>query len=134
MNSLKKFKIVIAILSVALLTSLGFLCYAFLQNYYWEKTTDMLAVVGAGYRADNDFREGRLRIFVIAGESDTEKFSGTNDGPFEIWIPQYYAKLYPLRYSIEQGVESYNETMRRLHKYHPEPIATTNTNTNLLEK
>ncbi len=64
---------------------------------------------------------------MISGEQDGTKYSGTNDGPFEIWFPQYYPKNYPLRYQIEQMVAAYNDRMRYMQAHPQKNLIETNT-------
>ena len=77
-------------------------------------------------RAGHDFRTGRLRLFAIAGERNEDKFSGSNDGPFEIWNPQHYPEYYPFRYSTEVMVTNYNGRMRYLHEHPEKALESTN--------
>ena len=70
----------------------------------------------ASQQALHDFREGHLRLYCFGDESDRAKYTGTNDGPFEIWIPQFYPSLGRAhRYSKEQFIEFYNRKMRYMH-------------------
>jgi hypothetical protein len=124
MNNPKALKIVITVLAVALLTSLGFLAHALSQIWWWKQEVWGLDGQVAAYRALYDFGAGRLRLFMISGERSDDKFSGTNDGPFQIWFPQYYTAIYPMRYSIEQQVRFYDDKMRYMQQ-HPERFLTT---------
>ena len=117
MNNTRALKIVIVLLTIVLLTSLAFLSHALLQNIQWKQTAYVYAEDDGARQAQIDIEEGQLRLFVISGERDENKFSGTNAGPFQVWFPQYYTNVYPLRYSIEQEVLSYNKTMRFMHKH-----------------
>lgn len=126
-NNPKILKIAIAIIVVALFTSLGFLARALWLNSVWKAEVNALAGYEGGERASPDYRDGKLRLFVISGERDDDKFSGTNDGLFEIWFPQYYPKLYPLRYSEEEMVEAYNNRMKSMNEHLEKFQATTNT-------
>lgn len=123
-NNPTALKVVIAVLVVTLLTSLGFLVYARSQVFWWQEQVYGLAGYEGSTRALHDFQNGKLRLFVIAGERDHDEFSGTNDGPFQIWFPQYYTAIYPMRYSMEQEVEFYNGKMRYMHE-HPDKFLTT---------
>jgi hypothetical protein len=72
----------------------------------------------AGKEADKDFQAGKLKVFVISGESHADKFSGTNDGPFEGWTAEYYPSFpWPERYSIEEKIKAYNRHMRYEYKW-----------------
>ncbi|MBN9693942.1 MAG: hypothetical protein J0M24_27175 [Verrucomicrobia bacterium] len=121
---MRELKILVALLVltlvIALITSLGFLGRALWRNYWWEQEVYGLTGMVATTQAMEDFRHGKLRLRAIQGENDEPRYSGSNDGPFEIWIVQYYPSLpYPHHYSTEQQVEFYNRKMRHMHK-HPE--------------
>ena len=121
-------KILVAVLVIALITSLGLLGRALWRNYWWEQESYGLAGMVASKQAMEDFRQGRLRLRVLQGENKQLRYSGSNDGPFEIWIPHFYPSLgYPHRFSTVQQVEFYNRKMRYMHE-HPEKFgAQTNT-------
>jgi hypothetical protein len=123
-NSNTKFlKIVIVVLVVALFASLGFLAHALWLNSFLKLEVNALAGYEGNERALHDSKAGKLRLFVISGESDNDKFSGTNYGPFQIWFPQYY----PICYSEEEMVAAYNNGMKSMQE-HPEKFqAVTNT-------
>jgi hypothetical protein len=123
MNNPTALKVVIAVLIVALFTSLSFLVYGHWQDFMWQEEVYGLAGYEGSTRALHDFQNDKLRLFVIAGERSDDKFSGTNDGPFQVWYPQYYPEVYPMRYSTEREVEFYNRKMRYMHE-HPEKFLT----------
>jgi len=127
MNSTKTLKILIAVLIVALVTSLGFLGQAHWRNYSWKEEADRLASMVGTQQAKEDFRQGKFRVHLLQGDIPNFRYSGTNDGPFEIWLAPYYTSLgYPHRYSAEQRVVWYNDMMRFMHE-NPDMIkATTN--------
>jgi hypothetical protein len=112
----------IVLLVIALFTSLGILGYTMWQNYMWKMEVDGLAGYMGSTRAMHDFRAGKIRLFVIAGERDEDKYSGTNDGPFEVWYPQYYPQYEPVRSPTERMVEFYNRKMRHMRE-HPAKFA-----------
>jgi hypothetical protein len=118
--------VAIVVFALAFITAVGFLGYEFWQNQMWKMEVYGLAGYEGGTRARHDFQAGRLRLFVIAGERSDDKYSGTNDGAFEVWYPQYYSQYYPFRYSAEQMVSSYNERMRYLHEHPEKPLNITN--------
>jgi len=121
-------KIFCGVLLIALFTSLGFLVYFGWQTFWWKQEVYGLAGYEGGTRALRDFKSGKLRLFVISDECSRDKFSGTNDGPFEIWFPQYYPDApYPMRYSVELMVRFYDDKMRYMQE-HPERFLTTTTN------
>jgi|ERR1035437_5715467 hypothetical protein len=123
MNNPKALKIVIALLVVALFTSFGFLAYAIHQSHEWKYVVWLQDGRIAAYRALGDFRAGNLRLFIISGERGHDVFSGTNDGPFQVWFRQYGTQSYSpsLRYSIEDEIRDYNHEMRNLQQ-HPEKL------------
>src|SRR2546422_10986187 len=128
MNNPRALKVVIAVLTIALLTSLGFLGRALWRNYWWEQEAYGLAGMVATKQAMEDFRQGRLRLHVLLGENEHLRYSGSNDGPFEIWIPHFYPSLgYPHRFSTEQQIEFYNRKMRYMHEHPEKFVAQTNT-------
>jgi len=45
-----------------------------------------------------------------------DKFSGTNDGLFEIWFPQGFGDDKPSRCAVETMVWNYNDEMRYLQE------------------
>lgn len=119
MNNLKILRIVVGVLTVALLVTAAFLIYARYQNSMWVMQLDGLARFAGSTSAKNDFHAGKFRLFAFSGARDTDTFSGTNDGPYEIWYSQYFPsdpRYQPFRYSKEQMVKGYNETMRSLHE------------------
>lgn len=123
MNRLRALQIIIALLTLALLASLGFLGRALWRNYWWEQEVHGLASMAGVKEAMRDFQQSKLRLRTIQGENDRLKYSGSNDGPFEIWIPSFHPSLgYPHRFSTEQEVEYYNRKMRYMYA-HPEKFA-----------
>lgn len=119
-------KVIIVILTVALVASLGFLVHIYRQDHWWRLQVSGLAGQKGMTRALQDFQDGRLRLFVIAGARDDDTFSGTNDGPFQVWFARYNPRTYPLRYSQEQEVEFYNWKMRTMHENPDKSVITTN--------
>jgi hypothetical protein len=70
----------------------------------------------ASERALGDFRAGHLRLYCLGGENESAKYTGINDGPFEMWIPQFYPSLGRAhRYSTEQFIEFYNRKMHYMY-------------------
>jgi hypothetical protein len=116
-NNPKTLKIVIGFLIVTLIVMVSLLVYAQWRNSMWMAQIDGLARFAGSTSARNDFQAGKLRLFTFAGPRDADAFSGTNDGPFEIWYSQYFPKdprYQPFRYSKEHMVKSYNDTMKYL--------------------
>ncbi len=120
MNGCRVLKIAVVLNTFALVVSLGFVVREYRLNCLWQQQTFGLAGYMGAERALHDFRQGKLRIFKIAGASDNDKFSGKSDGPFQIWISAYFPSLgYPELYATNQMVRVYNAKMRFMHK-HPQ--------------
>lgn len=115
----KTLKIIIANLTIALITLLGFLIHSQLwQISNWQSEVWSLAGSKGAEEAKQDFQVGKLKKKIIAGECAEDKFSGTNEGPFEVWTAQYYPALpWPYHYSVEQEIKSYNLRMRSLYEW-----------------
>jgi hypothetical protein len=126
MNNPKALKIVIVILAVAFLVSFHFLMRALSDNFAWKQCIELSAPADGAMFAHLDFQSGKLRLFVISGEHSDDKYSGTNDGPFEIWFPQYHISPYPMRYRVEQWVAGYNRSMRYMHDHPDRFLSVTN--------
>jgi hypothetical protein len=106
----------VSVVVIAFSALAGFYVHALWQNYMWKMEVLTLADYEGATRARHDFQAGKLRLFVLGGERDDDKFSGTNEGPFEVWYPQYFPEFYPSRYSQQQMIIDYNERMRELQK------------------
>ena len=115
--------VIIGIFLVVVLEGAALMAWGYWQLYGIGGWRDQLfASEGAvaSRQALDDFRAGHLRLYTLGGECEKAKFSGTNDGPFEIWIPQYFPSLGTAhRYSTEQFVEFYNRKMKYMHE-HPD--------------
>jgi hypothetical protein len=107
--------VVVAILLIALLTCAHFLIRELILNFEWKLKVFELATIQGSNEARRDFESKKLRLLVIAGNRDEERFSGTNDGPYEVWFPAYSPELPAFRYGTEIMVDSYNYQMRWLH-------------------
>lgn len=118
--------VVTMVLVFAFMVVAGFLGYELMQNQEWRMQIDALASYAGATRAKHDFQSGKLRLFVIDGERDDERYSGTNDGPFEVWHPQYFPGAYPSRYATEQTIKAYNEHMRFLREHSKNSFQPTN--------
>ena len=120
-------KFLVGVLSVTLLVSLILLGKAYWEIYGftgWKKQVWLLSSSTATMQALADFKKGDLRLLKIEGKSDKLKFSGQREGPFEIWIVQYYPILGRVhKYSTEQYVDYYNRKMRYMHD-HPDKFKT----------
>jgi hypothetical protein len=109
----------IGLLSATLLSSILLNAWGYWQIYGFGGWRDLVLQsegAAASEQALRDFREGHLRLYCLGGENERAKYTGTNDGPFEMWIPQFYPSLgRPHRYSTEQFIEFYNRKMRYMH-------------------
>lgn len=108
--------------------SLGIAAWSYWQIYGiggWRDEVYGQVGMTATTRAMDDFHERHLRLYTLGGESEKAKYTGTNDGPFEVWIPQFYPSLGRAhRYATEQFVEFYNRKMHYMHD-HPEKFVRT---------
>jgi hypothetical protein len=115
--------VLIGLLAIALLCNVLLNVWGYLQIYGiggWRDQVYGLEGVVASDQALDDFREGHLRLYCLGGENEKAKYTGTNDGPFEIWVPQFYPSLGRAhRYSTEQFIEFYNRKMQYMHT-HPD--------------
>lgn len=118
-NDSKTLKTFIAILTIALISLIGALVHSqFWQNSNLKGEVGSLASLEGYMEADKDFNAGKLKVLVLSGECHEGKFSGTNDGPFEVWISEYYPSLpSPYDYSTEKKIEAYNLHMRLKYKW-----------------
>jgi hypothetical protein len=118
----------IGLFALALLGSVILNGWGYFQIYGiggWRDVVYGLQGMVASDQALHDFRDGHLRLYRFGGESETAKFTGTNDGPFEVWVPQFYPSLGRAhRYSTEQFIEFYNRKMHYMFS-NPEKFRTT---------
>lgn len=99
MNNPKGLKIIVVILVVVFMVSFHFLVRALVANFDWQQCVELSAPLNGAMFARQDFQSGKLRLFVISGARSNDKYSGTNDGPFQIWFPPYQTSPYPMRFS-----------------------------------
>ena len=113
--------VALSVLGGMLLCSLLLIGWAFLQVYGvggWRDEVYALSGANAAQQAMDDFRQNKLRLYVLGQANDKRHFTGSNDGPFEIWMPVYYPELgHAHRYSTEQFVEFYNRKMVYMHSH-----------------
>ncbi len=113
--------LLIGLLSVSLLPSLLLAAWSHWQIYGtggWRDEVYGLEGMVASGRALDDFRDGHLRLYRLGGENEKARYTGTNDGPFEVWIPQFYPSLGRAhRYSTEQFIEFYNRKMQYMQTH-----------------
>jgi hypothetical protein len=112
-------KTVIAVLVIGLITFLGLWVHSqFWLNPNWKGEVNYFANVQGAEDAKKDFQASKLKLFVISGECHEDKFAGTNDGPFQVWIAEYFPQsTYPERYSVEQKIKAYNLVMHSQYKW-----------------
>ncbi len=115
--------VVICLFAILLLGSASLIAWGYWQIYGIGGWRDQLyASEGAvaSRRALDDFRDGHLLLYTLGGENEKAKYTGTNDGAFEIWVPHFYPSLGRAhRYSTEQFIEFYNRKMRYMQT-HPD--------------
>jgi hypothetical protein len=118
-NNPRVLKIIISLLAIALVVSFVFLIYSHLwENSNWKDEVNSFATNQGYEKAKQDFQAGKLKKLVISGDHEEDKFSGTNDGPFEIWNPIYKSSWpYPWRYSVEMEVTGYNLGMQSKYRW-----------------
>jgi hypothetical protein len=126
MNNPKTYRVVIVLLFVALCTALVCLVRALSDNFTWKLQVESLAQYEGSTRARHDFQSGRLRLFVISGGRTDDNYSGTNNGPFEVWFPQYFPEVRPFRYAAETMVTAYNYSMQHMHDHPDRYLTSTN--------
>ncbi len=97
----------------ALLLAIGLTFYNQAQKGLWQAEVRHATEQWAYWEARKDFVNGRLRLLRLEGKNWELKFSGEHEGPFEIWIPQYFPSIGEAeRYGRKQYVELYNLNMR----------------------
>ena len=73
---------------------------------------EMVAENAGRIRAEKDFSAGMLRKFVFSGTNSTDKYTGTNSGPFEMWVSRYAAVPYDISaFALGCELYEYNQTM-----------------------
>jgi hypothetical protein len=78
---------------------------------------EMLAETAGRLRAERDFNSGMLRKFVFYGTNSTEKYMGTNSGPFQIWNPYFVDKPYDIsRFALGWKLYGYNQMMQKKYR------------------
>ena len=86
----------------------------FLEHPRMEGDIVMLAETAGRLRAEKDFNSGMLRKFVFCGTNSTEKYMGTNSGPFQIWNPSFDDKPYNIsRFALGWEINGYNQLMQK---------------------
>jgi len=120
--------VIISVLAILLLSAASVILWYRWQIYGIAGWRDQLYEAEgsvASRQALSDFREGHLRLYTLGGENEHPKYTGTNEGPFEIWILHFYPALGGAhRYSKEQFIEFYNRKMRYIQA-HPDKFQQT---------
>jgi hypothetical protein len=118
-NNPQRLKTNIAVLNITLVASFVFLIYSQLwENSNWKDEVNSYATTQGYEKAKQDFQAGKFKKLVISGDHEEDKFSGTYDGPFEVWNPAYKSSWpYPWRYSIEMEVKGYDLGMRSKYEW-----------------
>lgn len=120
METSMKLRITVVLSGVALLATLSTLAWALWQNCWWRRSVDLVADEAGASWAMSSFRRGQLAIWEIDPTSDSPRFSGRRDGPFEIWLEGCRADMpAPWRYAERRKVEAHNRQMRYMYE-HPE--------------
>lgn len=124
MNNLRALRTCVAVLSFALLVSLGCLAYVLFQNYWWKRSVDIVADQAGASQAMSMFRSQHLVLWEINPTNDAIHFSGRHDGPFEIWLDEYHSHMpAPWQYSRRRIAEAHNTQMRYMYE-HPQRFRT----------
>lgn len=68
-------------------------------------------------RAEKDFNSGMLRKIYFRGTNSIDKYTGTNFGPFQIWISRFNAVPYDISDSaLQSELYEYNQVMQRKYR------------------
>lgn len=127
MDNPRALKIAIGGLILALCVTAGLLARAVADTFSWRLQVQNLAQWEGVTVARQDFESGKLRLFVISGKRDEDKFSGTNEGPFEVWYSSYFPDVRAFRCAAETRVAAYNAKMRDMQQHPERYLAKTNT-------
>jgi len=111
-------KITLAAPIVLLLVTLHYKLHSDFTEYPRMKgDIEMLAETAGRLRAEKDFNSGILRKFVFCGTNSTEKYLGTNSGPFQIWNPSFIDKPYEIsRFAFDWELYGYNQMMQKKYR------------------
>jgi hypothetical protein len=111
-------KIALAAAIVLLFVTLHYKLHSdFSEHPRMEGDIEMLAETAGGLRAEKDFNSGMLRKFVFYGTNSTEKYMGTNSGPFQIWNPYFVDKPYDIsRFALGWELYGYNQMMQKKYR------------------
>ena len=122
-----RIRMVLSILAVVALLSSVVLNARFWWQIHgfggWRDEVYGLSAYEAARRALDDYNAKRLRLFAFGANSEQDYFTGTNDGPFEVWVVQFLPELGEAhRYSTEHFIDQYNRKMRYMYE-HPDKFA-----------
>jgi hypothetical protein len=77
----------IGLLAILLLGSASLIAWGYWQIYGiggWRDQLYASEAAVASRRALDDFRGGQLRLYILGGENEAAKYTGTKDGAFEV--------------------------------------------------
>jgi hypothetical protein len=123
MNNPQLLKVLIGTLAAALCVSIGITVWALWNAATWKVQVQSLAQLEGAFIAKQDFQAGRLRLFIISGRREVDEYSGTNEGPFEVWYSSYFPEIPAYRCAAETRVAVYDAKMRYWHQ-HPDRFPT----------
>jgi len=120
MKTSLRLKVAFAVCAVWSVIATGFLIRAEWQIHGvggWQNEVFALTGMVASNRAAHDFSDGKVRLLKLDGERNDWRYTGENDGPFEVWNPQFDPSLgVAHRYSTEQYVRFYNQAMKSVYE------------------
>jgi hypothetical protein len=100
----------VALLALVLLAAESWQIYGYGG---WRDMVYRLTKDRAIRQAQDDFREGHLRLYRLGGKQEKAQPTGESNGVFAIWVPQFnpgFVRAH--RYSTEKFVEFYNRTIQ----------------------
>lgn len=120
-------KIALAVAIVLLFATLHCKLHSDYTEYPRMKgDAEMLAETVGRLRAEKDFNSGMLRKFVFYGTNSTEKYLGTNSGPFQMWSPNFVDQPYEVSsFAFDWQLYGYNQMMQKKYRdslRHPNAI------------
>lgn len=111
-------KLALAVTLILLLVTLHYKLHSDFSEYPRMKNDiESLAETAGGLRAEKDFDFGMLRKFVFSGSNSVDKFTGTNSGPYQIWISRYNPRPYEVSdFAIGWELYGYNQMMQKKYR------------------
>lgn len=113
------------LLLLGLISSLALNAFLYWQihgPFGWRDEVFVQTSTRATLEAMSKFRSGELRLYSIDPTDGDRHYTGTSEGPFEIWRPDFDPEIDNAparRFGLETYVESYNRKMRYMLA-HPE--------------